>query len=68
MNWPQDDRSLSPRDFPQIQGGQQISIFIINLLASLNLLEKTEFTKNDDARHAREGLRILFEKRARTWV
>jgi hypothetical protein len=34
-------------DFPQIQGGQQISIFSINLLASLNLLEKTGFIKSD---------------------
>ena len=38
-------------DFPQIQGGQQISIFIINLLASPNLLEKTKFTKGNDSGH-----------------
>ena len=37
-------------DFPQIQGGPQIS-FSVNLWASLNLWEKTEFTKGDDARH-----------------
>jgi hypothetical protein len=37
-------------DFPQIQGGQQISIFSINLLASLNLLEKTGFIKSDGVR------------------
>ena len=36
-------------DYPQIQGGPQISVFIINLWASLNLWEKTEFTKSDDA-------------------
>jgi hypothetical protein len=35
-------------DFPQIQGGQQISYFISNLRASLNLLEKPKFTKGGD--------------------
>ena len=39
-------------DFQQIQGGPQISFSINNLLASLNLLEKTEFTKSDDAEFA----------------
>ena len=38
-------------DFQQIQGGQQISIFTINLLASLNLLEKTGFKNSDDVRN-----------------
>ncbi len=54
------------RDFPQIQGGQQISIFIINLLASLNLSEKTKFTKSDYARHntqliasKRDGIEVV---------
>ena len=37
-------------DFTQIQGGPQIS-FLVNLWVSLNLWEKTEFTKGDDARH-----------------
>jgi len=37
-------------DFPQIQGGQQISIFSVNMLAFLNLLEKTGFTKCDVVR------------------
>jgi|GEM_PF-5634491 hypothetical protein len=46
-------------DFQQIQGGQRIRFSIINRLASLsrvretdevNLLEKTEFSKSDDAR------------------
>ena len=32
-------------DFPQIQGGQQISYFIRNLRASLNLLEKPNSQK-----------------------
>ena len=39
-------------DFLQIQGGQQISYFIRNLRASLNLLEKPKFTKGDDV-HSR---------------